>query len=117
MLRIGRKDVIEWVRGVLDEEGLFAKGVRCYVYSREDDMVVYEDVESHANRAEKKGWRVRRERFEGSKHVGHMVVDKQRYWRIVRTVWEEGVQQQRRGQNEKAAASSASLPTVVDGVH
>lgn len=63
---------------------------RCYVYSREDEMVVWGDVVEHAAQAEGKGWkRVSVEEFEGSAHCGHLLVDEGRYWGVVERVWGE----------------------------
>src|SRR5947207_776663 len=87
-----RENMVDWVRKELDNKKLFAeKGVKCYVYSKEDELVMWEDVEKHADGAERRNWRVKRERFKGSKHIGHMLVDKERYWEVVRATWEEGV--------------------------
>ncbi|KAJ5178784.1 hypothetical protein N7492_001994 [Penicillium capsulatum] len=63
-----------------------AKGLpsRCYIYSDTDDLVDWHDVERHASDSEACGWAVRRERFQGSPHVGHMRTAPVRYWGIVR---------------------------------
>ena len=57
---------------------------RCYIYSDADELVDWKYVERHASDAESKGWPVRREKFLGSPHVGHMRADPKRYWTIVR---------------------------------
>ncbi|KAL3479734.1 hypothetical protein BJX99DRAFT_221665 [Aspergillus californicus] len=57
---------------------------RCYIYSEADELVDYRDVESHAADAEAKGFVVRREKFLGSPHVAHMMVDSERYWDVVK---------------------------------
>ena len=62
--------------------------MRCYIYSKEDEMVSWENVEEHAAEAEGRGWRVRRELFVGSGHVAHARVDSGRYWGVVQRVWE-----------------------------
>lgn len=56
---------------------------RCYMYSDGDRLIDCKDVETHAAEAEASGWKVRREKFQGSQHVGHMRVDPERYWGIV----------------------------------
>jgi hypothetical protein len=61
---------------------------RAYVYGEADKLVHWRDVEGHAADAEGKGFRVRRERFEGGQHVAHVRVDAGRYWRVVRETWE-----------------------------
>jgi hypothetical protein len=57
---------------------------RCYIYSDTDELVDWRDVERHASDSEACGWVVRRERFQGSPHVGHMRTAPDRYWGIVR---------------------------------
>jgi hypothetical protein len=57
---------------------------RCYIYSDTDELVDFRDVESHSLDAEAKRWVVRRELFKGSPHVGHMRVEPERYWGIVK---------------------------------
>lgn len=61
---------------------------RTYVYGPGDKLVDWRDVERHADEAERKGFAVRRERFEGSGHVAHARADAERYWRIVSETWE-----------------------------
>lgn len=56
---------------------------RCYIYSDADELVNWLDIEAHAVEAQRKGWVVRREKFDGSPHVSHMRADPQRYWGIV----------------------------------
>jgi len=59
---------------------------RCYVFSKEDKIVKWQDVVEHADEAESMGWS-EEEVFEGSGHVGHLVQDSDRYWTIVRKLW------------------------------
>lgn len=61
---------------------------RTYVYGEGDKLVDWRDVEAHAAEAERKGFAVRREKFEGSAHVAHVRVDPDRYWRVVTETWE-----------------------------
>jgi hypothetical protein len=62
-----------------------AKGAlrRCYMYSDADRLIDCKDVETHAADAEANGWKVQREKFQGTPHVGHMRADPERYWAIV----------------------------------
>lgn len=62
---------------------------RTYIYSPEDRLVSYRDVEAHAADAEKKGYEVRTERFDGTGHVAHMRKDPKRYWEIVTETWDQ----------------------------
>ena len=65
------------------------KARKCYIYSDKDRLVHDGDVEGNADQAEARGYVVRKERFVGSPHVGHMRVDGRRYWGIVRSFWEK----------------------------
>ncbi|EEP79289.1 predicted protein [Uncinocarpus reesii 1704] len=69
--------------GLNDQSLIRGKVERCYVYSKEDDLIYWKDVEEHAGQARARGWNVSREVFEDSPHVGHMRTDPQRYWKIV----------------------------------
>lgn len=57
---------------------------RCYMYSDADELVDAHDVEQHASESEARGWLVRRERFQGTPHVGHMRAAPERYWGIIK---------------------------------
>ncbi|KAM0335608.1 hypothetical protein ACHAQA_000656 [Verticillium albo-atrum] len=61
---------------------------RTYMYSREDEMVGWADVEAHADEAEARGVKVKRELFVGSGHVAHARIDAERYWRTVKETFE-----------------------------
>ncbi|KFY85275.1 hypothetical protein V500_08559 [Pseudogymnoascus sp. VKM F-4518 (FW-2643)] len=96
---------IWWVKGIenpittyckiMNRHELFPKKVpRAYIYSREDTMVQWRDVEDHAAKAKGLGYEVRAELFEGSQHVSHMPKDSKRYWGIVQSVWESSFGEQ-----------------------
>ncbi|KAK4237263.1 hypothetical protein C8A03DRAFT_44873 [Achaetomium macrosporum] len=75
-------------RGLNDEVARSSEVRRTYVYGPADRLVHWRDVEAHATEAEENGFRVRRERFDGSEHVAHVRLDGERYWRVVRETWE-----------------------------
>ncbi|KAJ5167719.1 uncharacterized protein N7482_003313 [Penicillium canariense] len=83
-------DAISLAREAINDTALVqaanAKGVptRCYIYSDTDDLVDWRDVERHASESEASGWAVRREKFQGTPHVGHMRAQPERYWSIVK---------------------------------
>ena len=84
-----REDVITWAKNGLNDASLLvaendSDSQRCYIYSDTDELVEGRDVEAHAADAERKGWRVQREKFVGTQHVGHMRADPERYWSVVR---------------------------------
>ena len=62
---------------------------RLYLYSQADEMVPWMEVEAHAEEARKAGLDVRMERFGGSAHVAHVRTDPERYWGVVKKVWED----------------------------
>ncbi|KAL2800509.1 hypothetical protein BJX66DRAFT_149925 [Aspergillus keveii] len=81
---LGFVDSVTAGRRAMNEKGLIGgQPKRVYIYSNEDKMVDWEDVEEHAKEAEENGWEVQMERFEGSGHVDHMRRDEGRYWGIV----------------------------------
>lgn len=98
---MGSEGVITGMRRRLNDlEGAFMQGrsKRIYIYSQTDKMVPYQHVEKHAYEAKEffnsladglGDELIRLERFEGSKHVAHVVVDPQRYWNIIKALWLE----------------------------
>jgi hypothetical protein len=64
------------------------EGRRAYIYSEEDEMVSWRDVEAHASAAAMLGFEVSTNKFEGSKHVAHSRFDSDRYWGVVKSAWE-----------------------------
>lgn len=61
---------------------------RTYIYSDTDAIVHPDDVEQHAQEAEKAGYTVRREKFTASAHVSHSRKDTARYWEAVTSTWD-----------------------------
>lgn len=49
-------------------------------------MVGWEDVEEDTRATEERGGSVELVQFEGSKHVGHIILDQKRYWSAVKSV-------------------------------
>ncbi|TDZ38562.1 Transmembrane protein 53-B [Colletotrichum spinosum] len=76
---------------------------RVYLYSREDEMIYWADVEKHAAESKDVGFRVTKEKFDGSKHVAHAKLDGDRYWGSVRKLWD--------GEKE-VSASEAEKPST-----
>ncbi|KAL4884020.1 hypothetical protein BJY04DRAFT_226281 [Aspergillus karnatakaensis] len=74
--------------GVMSDPALASKDARrVYIYSREDEIVRWEDVEGFAAGARRVGYEVQMEVFSGSMHVGHMRVDPERYWGVILRAW------------------------------
>jgi hypothetical protein len=77
---------------ILDSEFVVARNPvgkikMCYIYSDADELVPWKDVEEHAAlalRSTHENRVVELEKFTGTPHVGHMRVDPERYWGIVK---------------------------------
>lgn len=72
-----------------DRQANSAEVRRAYVYSEEDALVDYREIEEHAASAVQNGFTVAAmEKFKGSAHVAHVRVDEERYWGVVKDTWE-----------------------------
>ncbi|KAK8021644.1 hypothetical protein PG990_006782 [Apiospora arundinis] len=60
---------------------------RLYLYSKEDDIIGWEDIEEHAEQSTKLGYHADTELFEGSGHVDHMRHHPQKYWESIAKTW------------------------------
>lgn len=75
----------------LNDRSLFNNTVpRVYLYSRADQMVLFEEVEEHADIAKSKGWDVAKVQFEKSAHCGHLREDEAKYWAAIMEAWKKG---------------------------
>ncbi len=65
---------------------------RGYIYSENDEMVPWQDIQDHAAEASKIRFNVKLEKFGGSGHVAHARVGNgERYWRTVEQLWDDSV--------------------------
>ncbi|KAI9764745.1 MAG: hypothetical protein M1835_007520, partial [Candelina submexicana] len=88
LARIRGTDVISRSRDSLNDMELIDGNMsRCYIYSLADPMVAWQDVVSHAEEAEEKGWRVVTEKYIDSGHAAHLRQDEDRYWGVVKSLW------------------------------
>lgn len=60
---------------------------RCYLYSKEDTLVAWQDVYEHVEESMLKGIRAHEVLFEGSGHVEHAKQEPERYWGAVMETW------------------------------
>ena len=74
-----------WWRTPLEENP--AHGA-CYLFSREDRMIDWIDVQQHAKEARRNNWRVMEVQFYGSGHCAHLMMNEGRYIEAVNSVWE-----------------------------
>jgi hypothetical protein len=65
---------------------------KLYMYSKEDDLIGWEDIEDHASKAREAGWKTDVEVFQGTGHVGHMRKHPEQYWGCISQSWERAVQ-------------------------
>ena len=62
---------------------------RMYLYSSGDQIVPESGVEEHAAKARMAGYPVQMVHFGSSAHVTHARNDPEKYWRSIKTFWEE----------------------------
>ncbi|KAJ9635006.1 uncharacterized protein PV06_08633 [Exophiala oligosperma] len=90
----GSENITLWLRRKLNEPGsaFTQNGLkRLYIYSQSDALIPAADVESHARESMDiiGRERVQLEDFVSSRHVGHVMLDGQRYWELVENLWKE----------------------------
>ena len=81
----GKPNTLSQSSSDLNDSSLLPAGIsRVYLYSKEDLLVGWEDVEYHAAIAESRGWAVTRAAFQGTDHCRHgKGRDEARYWKFV----------------------------------
>ncbi|KAI1813812.1 hypothetical protein GGS20DRAFT_551597 [Poronia punctata] len=62
-----------------------------YVYSKDDKMTLWTDVEAHARRARELGWRVKEVVFEDTAHCNHVVSHPETYSMAIQALWNTGL--------------------------
>lgn len=92
---VGRVSAAEFSVGAVNNPAIADVSTRrLYLYSKEDDIIHWEDIEWHANDAAKRGFVVDSEIFEGTPHVGHMRRYPERYWDAIAESWKKVVEAQ-----------------------
>ncbi|KAI9931135.1 hypothetical protein MW887_010792 [Aspergillus wentii] len=78
-----------WANRVMNEADVTSrKTSRLYLYSKEDEIIWYEDLEENVAGVKTLGYRaVDTELFEGSPHVGHMRMHFKQYWNRISDCW------------------------------
>lgn len=88
----GLENAVDRLRRLLNDPHLLQlEAKRCYVYSKSDRLVKWEDVEEHADGAARRGYDVTMEKFEASEHVCHMRMDPVKYWGTLEKFWHSAV--------------------------
>ncbi|KAJ5152996.1 uncharacterized protein N7482_009474 [Penicillium canariense] len=78
-----------WANRVMNEEEVTTRqSSRLYLYSKEDEIIGYDDLEENVAQVKTLGYRaVDTELFEGSPHVGHMRLHPEQYWNRIVECW------------------------------
>jgi hypothetical protein len=74
-------------RRLLDPRHFDLTVPRCYLYSKNDTLIAWKDVNEHAKESIDKGVPVKEVLFEDSGHVGHARQEPDRYWSEVMATW------------------------------
>ncbi|ATY61705.1 hypothetical protein A9K55_007026 [Cordyceps militaris] len=69
------------------EEFATREARRLYMYSKDDDLIGYREIEEHAEESKKLGYAVDVKEFFGSGHVGHMRLHPDEYWKAIQQSW------------------------------
>lgn len=77
-----------------DPSYLSTETKKLYLYSKEDDMISYKDIEMYEAHARTKGYETQSVLFEGSPHVGHMRQHPEQYWNAIKNAWLKALQKQ-----------------------
>ncbi|KAI9046093.1 uncharacterized protein KD926_003931 [Aspergillus affinis] len=89
---MGIENVVGVVRGKLNVKALFRDdAARLYIYGGKDELVRAQDVEDHADEAERGGYEVLRVRYGDSGHAGHLLQDESRFRASVMHLWDSGI--------------------------
>jgi hypothetical protein len=82
-----------WANRVMNEaEVTRRESSRLYLYSREDEIIGFEDLEENVAGVRMLGYRaIETELFEGSPHVGHMRMHPEQYWNKIAGCWKAAV--------------------------
>ncbi|KAJ5365266.1 hypothetical protein N7517_008152 [Penicillium concentricum] len=64
---------------------------RLYLYSKEDEIIGYKDLEENVAHAKTLGYLADLEMFEGSSHVGHMRLHPEQYWSKISSSWKQAM--------------------------
>ncbi|OJZ82618.1 hypothetical protein ASPFODRAFT_195766 [Aspergillus luchuensis CBS 106.47] len=82
-----------WADRVMNDESVTTReSSRLYMYSKEDEIIGFEDLEENVAQVRTLGYRaVDLELFEGSPHIGHMRLHPQQYWGKISECWKAAI--------------------------
>ena len=82
-----------WATRVMMDHSIAPVDVpRLYLYSKEDEIIWWKDLEENLALVKAGGFPVETEMFEGSPHVGHMRMHPKQYWNKISSSWKAAVQ-------------------------
>ncbi|CAM1504968.1 Fc.00g106050.m01.CDS01 [Cosmosporella sp. VM-42] len=91
---IGREAASVFSAGAINNEEFHSKNSRkLYLYSKEDEIIGWKDIEDHAAEAKEKGYRTDGVLFDGSGHVGHARLFPERYWTSIQGAWKQAIEE------------------------
>ncbi len=111
-----KKNLMTRIRRGLEDQRLWNTQhiPRCYLYSMNDSLIKYQDVERHARKAEKKGVPVLLAAFHESEHCHHVREDREKYWAAVQwTLQRSGTHDSSGVEIGKEASLTAQAPAPV----
>ncbi|KAJ6098871.1 hypothetical protein N7467_000406 [Penicillium canescens] len=81
-----------WANRVMTDKSITSTDShRLYLYSKEDEIIGWKDLEENVAGVKALGWPVDLEMFEGSPHVGHMRLHPEQYWNKISNAWKQAV--------------------------
>lgn len=79
-----------WANRVMNDHSITTvNSSRLYLYSKEDEIIGWQDLEENVAQVKTLGYSVDLEMFQGSPHVGHMRLHPEQYWNRVLGCWKD----------------------------
>ncbi|KAL3456275.1 hypothetical protein BJX64DRAFT_271038 [Aspergillus heterothallicus] len=78
----------ESVRTVETPELATIKARRLYLYGKDDQIILWSDIEAHVAKIRARGWKADCHLFDGSGHVDHMRKSPVVYWKAIQDAWD-----------------------------
>jgi hypothetical protein len=87
---LGIMSSVKELRAQLNDSAVFGSHARrLYLYSAADQMVGFQDVQSHLNAARARGYRAHGIMFQRSLHCALILEDAERYWTAIKNFWQD----------------------------
>lgn len=93
---VGREAASVFSSGAINNEIYEIKSAqRLYLYSKEDDIIGWKDIEEHEAEAKKLGYKTDGVMFQGSGHVGHLRLAPEQYWTAIQEAWKQAIEEKK----------------------